>query len=666
MQVFTLFVLLGFPVALLLAWAFEMTPEGIKADADVPRDSITPATGQRLNYVILGLVVLAVGFLIADQYVLDQGMRASVVGSTRSVVTPPTTTPSSELIRRTRINLLSTGPVGDTGQTAHVAISRDGRLLVYAAQVQGTVRLYLRALDELEAHPMPGTDGAFNPFFSPDGEWVGFYSDATDQRLKKVSVRGGPPQVLADAGFAAGAFWGTDDLIVFGTQDASGGRGIYRVPAAGGAVELLMTSNDAEGYVTPHLLPDGNSALLVVRPGVGGTGNARGGRIVTHSFATGESRTLVFGGFAPRYAPTGHVVFLRGGALWAVPFDAERLEAVGFEAVVLEGVEHDGFRGGATYAFSSDGLLVYVTGGDTGLGISGQRTLVWVDREGREEPLDADARAYFTPRLSPDGRRLATRIIQGGGWDIWIDDLARGTSSRLTFDPSLDWSPLWSPDGERVVFVSFRDGGSFLQVAADGTGQVEEVLLTSSVGFLQSFSPDGSNLIFDQHADVHVLSMEEGSTPHALLDSTFLENLATISPDGRWIAYQSNESGRLEVYVRPFPNTDDGKWQVSANGGTESHWGPDGRELFYREANRMMVVSIETEPDFLVGVADELFSGTYATPSNQTLNYDVSPDGQRFLMMKATDEAQRRTEDAQLIVVENWFEELNRLAPPSP
>jgi serine/threonine-protein kinase len=438
------------------------------------------------------------------------------------------------------------------------------------------------------------------------------------------------------------------------------------MPAEGGAPEIVLAASDTEGYVTPHVLPGGNTALLVVRPGAGGVGNARDGRIVALSLDTGEFRTLIEGGFRPQFAPTGHLLFIRAGALWAVPFDAEQVQITGREVPVLEGVQNDSFRGGAPYAFSDDGMLVYVPGGDTALGAGSERILVWVDRGGREEPLRVEPRSYFSPRLSPDGQRLATRITQGGAWDIWIDDLVRGTSSRLTFGSSLEWTPLWTPDGERVIFTSLGQSGGLYRVAADGTGQAELLIEALANVWAQSLSPDGSTLVFDLLGDIHILSMEGEHTSQPILQAPYLENMPTVSPDGRWMAYQSDESGRLEVYVRPFPDVDDGKWQVSSDGGREPRWGPEGRELFYRDTDMMMVVTVEAGPTFSAGLPSVLFTGDYATPGPQVANYDISPDGQRFLMMKNSAESEQTVASTQLIVVDNWFEELNRLAPPSP
>ena len=376
----TVLLMVGFHITLIMAWAFEMTPEGIKADADVPRDSITPDTGQILNYVILGLVVLAVGFLVVDQYVLEP--RASLAGAGRSTVAiSPTSETESSTVQRFSINLGAVEPVGNTRLSAHVAISPDGRQLVYAAQVGGKTQLYHRELDELETRPIRGTEGAFHPFFSPDGEWVAFYIDQTPSSLKRVSVRGGPPQNLADTTYSSGGSWELDDTIIYGTGDVTAGRNQYRISANGGLPETLLTADDERGYVNPEILPGGAAVLLVARPGPGGSGNARDGSIAVLMFATGEVRTLIEGAFRPQYAPTGHIVFVRDNSLWAVPFNVEALKITGAEIPLIEGVQQDGTLGGAAYAFSEDGILVYVPSDDTGAGgVIDRRSLVWVDR----------------------------------------------------------------------------------------------------------------------------------------------------------------------------------------------------------------------------------------------------------------------------------------------
>lgn len=547
--------------------------------------------------VLITAIVVGIG--------VSSGMRSAtpVADSTESAET---------LVRRYGIDLGTTATLGNTGLLTHVALSPDGRRLAYAARVDGSTQLYLRELDQLEARPITGTEGAYRPFFSPDGEWIGFISDETDAKLKKVAVRGGAPQTLADTpAYSGGGSWmGSEDSIVFSSQDPAGGRGLFKISAAGGARELLLQSNEQEGYVTPEVLPGDQAVLFANRPGVGGGGNARDGSIGVLSLATGEVKALIQGGYRPRYAPTGHIVFVRTGDLWAVPFDIASLEKTGPEIPIVQGVQQGGFLGGAAYAFSSDGVLMYVPGGDTDAGAT--RTLVWVDRNGQAEPLDAERGYYLYPRVSPDGEHLAVTALTTGNFDVWIHDLARRTASRLTFGPSIESGPLWTPDSTRVAFSSV--GESLFWQAADGTGQAER-LVESTTARANAFSSDGGQLVFSEQSptwDVHVLALEGENAPRPLIQTPAGEYLASVSPDGRWLAYTSDESGREQVYVRPFPDVDSGKWQISQDGGAEPTWGPAGRELFYRNGEAMLAVAVETESQFAAGRPEELFRGIYS------------------------------------------------------
>jgi len=343
----------------------------------------------------------------------------------------------------------------------------------------------------------------------------------------------------------------------------------------------------------------------------------------------------------------------------AVPFDLDALEVTGDSVQVAQGVRQTP-NGFVDYAISDNGTLIYVPSTSTG-GLN--RTLVWVDREGQEEPLAAEPQGYEVPRISPDGSRLAITVSEPGRDDVWIYDLERETLTRLTFDPGDDHNPLWTPDGKRIVFDSGRTGEAGHNLywkAADGTGQVERLTTSPNSTGVHSFSPDGKRLVFEENNNLHVLSMEGERTSQPLLQSQFRETEAKISPDGHWIAYASNESGRYEIYVRPFPNMEEGKWQISRDGGTEPVWAPRGQELFYRNGEAMMVVGIKTEPTFTAGSPAVLFTGRY-TMGGTVVDYDISPDGQRFLMMKEADEGE--VPQAQINVVLNWFEELKRLVP---
>jgi len=341
-----------------------------------------------------------------------------------------------------------------------------------------------------------------------------------------------------------------------------------------------------------------------------------------------------------------------------VPFDLAALEVTGDSVPVVQGVRQSPNRL-VDYAISNKGTLIYVPSTSTGVVNS---TLVWVDREGQEKPLAAEPQGYIGPRISPDGSRLAITVREpGGSSDVWIYDLEGEIPTRLTFDPAGDFAPLWTPDGQRVVFASFREGGpsNLFWKAADGTGQVERLTTSPYNQNTNSFSPDGKRLVFQDLVTraFQVLSMEGERTSQPLFGSQFNEGRGRISPDGHWIAYVSNESGRQEVYVRTFPNVEEGKWQISRDGGLQPVWAPLGQELFYRIGEAMMVVGIKTEPTFTAGSPVVLFTGRDLTGGAGGA-YDISPDGQRFLMIK-----QEQAGVGQINVVTNWTEELKRLVP---
>ncbi len=540
-------------------------------------------------------------------------------------------------------------------------LSPDGKRIAYVAGAGQNTQLYVRALDQLEPIALTGTEGAQVPFFSPDGQWVGF---SAGYKLKKISVTGGAVRTLCDLPGDSGASWGPDDTIIF----ALPGAGLFRVAATGGTYERLTFPGREEGensHHHPQFLPGGNWVLF----SAGSFGSFDEANIIAQSLETGERKVLHRGGYYPRYVPTGHLVFVRGATLFASPFDVDHLEVTGLPAPVLEDLSSNLVYGDAQFAFSRSGTLLYLWGAEA----LGRRQLVWMNREGREEPVGVEPRPYGSPRLSPDGRRLAV-TIGDPNVDVWIYDLERKTLNRLTSDPAFDYAPVWTPDGQQVVFTSTRDEGpgSLFSKVADGTGQVER--LTTSRGGSQlpySFSPDGLRLLFKEYKeyvtswDIGVLSMEGERSSETLVGTQFTERHAALSPDGRWMAYMSDESGRFEVYVRPFPNVEDGKFTISRDGGQEPLWGPQGRELVYLENDdqTMMVVPIQTEPTFRAGTAEALFKGLQGPQDNigGGRRYDISPDGQRFLMIK--DAEQRAETGTELIIVLNWFDELKRLVP---
>ena len=538
-----------------------------------------------------------------------------------------------------------------------IAVSPDGARVVYTGGLGGT-DLFVRPVDRLETTLLARP--AINPVMSPDGGWVGYVGAGTWQ---KVSVTGGPPVTLWKnlAGAPRGASWGPDDMIVFATQ---GSNGLFRGPAAGGTIEPLTKTSGEKGeagHWWPEVLPGGRAVLFTIVRNLG----SENMEIAVLDLATGAQKTLVRGGSHPRYA-SGHIVYGVAGTLRAVSFDIDRLEVTGDPAPVLEGVLTKQ-SGAADFSLARDGTLVYVA---ADADVTERRVLVWVDRKGQEQRIAAPLRAYTYMRISPDGTKVALDVRDEQN-DIWTWDFARETPTRLTFDPGLDRAPVWSPDGRRIVFSSQREGaiGNLSWQAADGTGPVEKLGDSQTQRFPTSFSPDGTKLLFwevgsETQWDMGVVGLKDDRKATALVKTSFNELNPEVSPDGRWMAYQSDESGQYEVYVRPFPNVDDGRWLVSSGGGTRPVWARNGRELFYLvEPGRVMTVPIRPGATFTYGNPQMVFDGPYLAP-NAARTYDVSPDGRRFLMIKdAPRQGNDPAPEPKLVIVQHWLEELKRLVP---
>jgi serine/threonine-protein kinase len=524
-----------------------------------------------------------------------------------------------------------------------VAISPDGTQVAYVASRGGIPQLYLRSLNDFEARPLADTDGAVAPFFSPDGKWLGFFADA---KLKKVSTTGGVVVELADAAalYGPGGAWGPGDTIVYPTE-----KGLAEIAASGGTSRLLSPEQrGTTNALFPDFLPDGQTLLVSSSSG----DNAEDRSIDLMTISTGERRVLVQRGIMPRYLPTGHLVFLRGGALMAVRFDVDRREVVGTPVEVLTGVRQDSF---GAFSCSRHGSCVYIPGTSPN-----QRRLTLVDRTGMPRPLSLPPNNYVNPRFAPSGDRL---LFQMGGLRCDIDtyDIARGTTTRLTSENDNHW-PVWAPDGQRIAYISYEQQGrpGYRVVARSSTGGAEERLgpadLTVSPVTPISLSRD--SLVFADRGDLWSLSLADSSQPRPFAPSRFNETAPAFSPDGRWLAYVSDESGRLEVYVRPFPGPGE-KTSVSIAGGSEPVWDKRGRELFFRDRDRMMVVAVNTQPTFSAGRPRLLFTGPFVR-SARRINYDVSPDGELFVMLDAGEESGGATK---VNVLLNWFEELKRRVP---
>ena len=550
------------------------------------------------------------------------------------------------------------GPLRTAG-TTQVAISPDGTRVVYGSgQVAQDRRLFVRQLGEVDATPLRGTEGGDAPFFSPDGQSVGFRGDADD--LRQVSVLGGPAVTIVEGARPRGVSWGPDDTIVF-----SGPSGLMRVRTAGADPEPLTTVDPERGETShrfPDILPNLKGVLFTAW-----SGSDEDSRLAVVSLETGAVSDLLQGGSHPRYAPTGHIVYGLGNTLRAVGFDADRLELTSSTPVpVVENVSTTSL-GAANFALADNGTLVYVTSASAGVGRP-QRSLVWVDREGREEPLSTPVQNLSSPRVSPDGTQVAFSVGGPDGSDIWIHDLVRGTETLLTTDPANNLAPLWAPDGEQVVFVSDREGQLALFQKLADTPEPAERLMTASPGSTviqpTSWSAEGQTLLYWEAGaaapNIGLFSMEGDRATELLLETAASESLPAVSPNGDWIAYESDETGQAEVYVQRFP-TLGGKQTISTDGGRQPLWSPDGRELFYRAPTGGLIVLpvLETEPTFRAGDPAVLVDTSYAFAFGAGgRNYDIHPDGQRFLMVRESSLA-----DRQIILIENWFEELKARVP---
>jgi Tol biopolymer transport system component len=533
-----------------------------------------------------------------------------------------------------------------------LTVSPDGTKLAFIARdATGKSQLWIRALDSATARLLPGTENPNQPFWSPDSRFLGFFADG---KLKKIGVSGGPAQTLAQTTLGSGT-WSRGGVVLFsmGAQGA-----IYRVSAAGGEttlVTMLDTARQENGLYWPCFLPDGKHFLYFAR-----NLNAANSAIYVGSLDSREKKLVLNSSSNPVYVPPGHLLFNRTGTLMAQPFDAERLQLTGEAVPIAEGVQFASSATGsrANFAASENGVLAYRAGGS-----APQRRLVWVSRNGAEQPLPGPVRAYQQPRLSPDGRRVAVQILEQGN-QIWLYDLARDTLTRLTFEGSENAVPLWTPDGRRIAFYSIRGGprNIFWQMA-DGTGGLERLTAGEYVQTPNSWSPDGQLLAFHEVApttgrDIWVFRLSDRKAL-PFLRTPFNEGAARFSPDGHWLAYTSDESGRPEIYAQPYPGPG-GKWQISTEGGTEPMWNRNQRELFYRNGDKMMAAEITTQPSVSASRPQVLFEKPYVRTQfpNTLPYYDVSRDGQRFVMVKEGEQV-----SAPIEVVLNWTEELKRRVP---
>ena len=517
-----------------------------------------------------------------------------------------------------------------------VAVSPDGRRVAFIGVLAGTRQIYVRDLSGWNSVALRGTDTVQTLFFSPDNSAIGFIT--ADLALKRISLTDGLVVTLAHgADQYSGATWGADDRITF-VQN----RGLQQIPSTGGAIVQLTTVDKTKHEVLhtwPFALGTGRVILFSVI-----TGDATATHIEAVSADTGQRRVLADAGTSPLYASTGHLVFYRDGTLMAAPFDPNRLALTGLPVRVAEDLAVD-FTGVPLASLSRSGLLAYAPAG------TGTTRIVWVSRQGLEQPVTDGTRRFQSIHLAPDGQKIAVQY-EGA---LWILEPTRGSLTRLTHGTTYGSLPVWTPDGKRLLF---RTRTGMRSIDTDGSGHSEAIAGSSTVQDIPaSISPDGGTLAFirqnaDTSGDIYVVALRDHSPPQPIITTQGYDGGAQFSPDGRWLAYVSNETGTFQVYVRPFPGPDR-RWTVSTASGTAPIWRRDGKELFYRSGNKMMSVDVNMRGDELtLSPPRLLFEQRYMYVATTLPNYDVTADGQRFLLVKDESGSGR------VNIVFNWLEEL--------
>jgi serine/threonine protein kinase len=550
------------------------------------------------------------------------------------------------------IDNLPVNLIKGAGSYPILAVSPDGREFVYGT----SDGLYLRSIDNYEVKIIPGTKGeSLSPFFSSDGDWVGYYSPK-EKKLKKIQIRGGLPTDLCELdGIPVMPSWGADENILYGDR----GKGVMRISAGDGSPTLLIKAE--QGFIhSPQMLPDGKTVLYCLN-----------GTVLVKNLEVEKPKEL-FRGTTARYLPTGHILYSSENILYVVPFDLDKLEITGGakDDPVFEGVSQI-LTGAAQYAVSDSGTIIYVPASD----IPNRSELVWVYMNGDVKPIGTPPDEYQGTSISPDGKKIAFTISEGETSDLYVYDLLNDKRLRLTVGKKCT-SPIWALNGERIIFLysdQNLNNEVLSWVVADGRGEIVEV--TSVPGltlFPQSWSRDGKNVIVMEspgfgRLDIGMVSIEDPYEHQPLIYEDYREHGPKVSPDGQWIAYVSLELGRPEVCVSPFPNVDQNKWQVSEGGGTDPLWSDDSRKLFYRRFNdAIMSVLVQIEPGFNTEKPKFLFDDTYlgGIPANGN-SWDIHPDGQRFLMKKSviSEDNESRLFTPQVNIVVNWFEELKKKVP---
>jgi Tol biopolymer transport system component len=567
------------------------------------------------------------------------------------------------------------GPDAVEGPRITAAISPDGGRLAFVARGPGgKEQLATRLLDQAQAVLLPGTENAADPFFSPDGQWIGFF---TAGKMKKISVQGGAAVTLCDISSMGGAAsWGEDGSIIVTAVGFTGG-GLLRLPTAGGTLQAITKPGD-KGEAThrwPQILPRGQAVLFTANTVLGTWDEAS---IEVLSLKTGQWKVVQRGGYFGRYLATsngaGHLVYVHQGTLFAVGFDLDRLEVRGTPTPMLEDVAGNTVTGAGQYDVARNGTLVYLSGKSS----TTNWPVVWMDSSGKTKPLLAVPGPYYSPRFSPDGERLALAVGSARGNDIQVYDWQRDRMTQLTFTQT-NFFPVWTPDGKHIVFQSQSSGASSLWwIRADGGGEAQPLLESKTRAEPYSFSPDGHRLGFaersaDTGLDLWTLPLDvsdpehpKPGKPELFLQTPQNDEEPAFSPDGRWIAYTSAESRRLDVYVRPFPAgapSGSGKWQISTGGGHYPVWSRNSRELFYETItpdNRIMVSTYTAKGDSFAADKPRPWSNTQIREPAGELNLDLAPDGKRFAVFPRPEATGEQKGSVHVTVLLNFFEELRR------
>jgi len=547
---------------------------------------------------------------------------------------------------RLDVDLGSDASLGSAAGT-DLIISPDGTRLVYVSQG----RLFSRRLDQPNATELTGTLGAFEPFFSPDGQWVAFFVGG---KLQKISVNGGSAITLCSAPYGAGGSWGEDGSIISSLGLVTG---LSRIPSAGGSSRPITELQSGEvTHRWPQILPGGKAVLFTALNTTTGFDAAN---IEVSSLVDHRAKTVVRGGTFGRYLPSGHLIYVNRGTLFAVPFDVDRLEVRGTPVPILEQVGYTSAYGSAQFDFSETGTLVYQSGG-TGQGLF---TVQWLDAAGKTQPLLAKPDSYQHPSLSPDGSKLALNTS-----DIWVYELRRDTMTRLTFGPQVSRYPIWSRDGRYVLYTA--PGGMFW-TRSDGSGKPQQLTQSKNQQIPWSFTSDGKRLAFmelspETQYDILTLALESDSgglrigKAEPFLQTPTDERHPVFSPNGRWMAYDSIESGAYQTYVRAFPDKG-GKWQISNSGGVYPMWSPNGRELFFRtEDNQVMVASYTVKGDSFEADKPRVWSEKRIANLGLFANYDLAPDGKRIVALMPVETAEAQKAQSHVIFLENFFDEVRR------